>query len=220
MRSDAILQSRLDDVCAAGWDIWEQFDRTVRERDFHPFIPADYEIVRAALLTHRAPGARFLEWGSATGVITIMADMMGFEAYGIELDGALVATARTLAARFGSDARFVAGSFLPTGYRWQAREVDETTGNTGAGPSGYLQLGRALGDFDVVFGYPWGGEAPMMLDLMQRYGSPDALLLLNDTNDGVRAYRRGVPLDRSRVSPALSTGISDDGTSRRSNRRR
>lgn len=188
---DMTVTARLDAVCEAGWEIWEQFDRTVRERDFHPFIAADYDVVRAALWTHRAPGARFLEWGSATGVITIMADVMGFEAYGIELDASLVQSARALAARFNSRARFVAGSFLPTGYRWQSREVDETTGNTGSGPSGYLQLGRALGDFDVVFGYPWGGEAPMMLDLMRRYGNPDGLLLLNDTNHGVTAYRGG-----------------------------
>lgn len=190
--TDEGLVARLDAVCEAGWDIWEQFDRTVRERDFHPFIAADYDVVRAALWSHRAPGARFLEWGSATGVITIMADVMGFDAYGIELDASLVSTARALAARFNSRAQFVAGSFLPTGYRWQSRAVDETTGNTGAGPSGYLQLGRALGDFDVVFGYPWGGEAPMMLDLMRRYGNPDGLLLLNDTNHGVTAYRGGV----------------------------
>jgi len=30
-----------------------------------------------------------------------------------------------------------------------------------------------------------------MLDLMKRYGNPDALLLLHDTNEGVRAYRGG-----------------------------
>jgi hypothetical protein len=66
------------------------------------------------------------------------------------------------------------------------------------GESGYLQLGRALDDFDVVFAYPWGGEAAMMQDLMKRYGRDDALLLLHDTNDGVRGYRRGreIPLGR------------------------
>jgi hypothetical protein len=52
-------------------------------------------------------------------------------------------------------------------------------------------LGRALEDFDVVFGYPWGGEKPIMLDVMQQYGGRDALLLLHDTNEGVRAYRGG-----------------------------
>jgi hypothetical protein len=188
---DATVHARLDALCAEGWAIWEHFDRTVREPGFHPFVAADYDAVRAALLRLRAPGRRFLEWGSATGVITIMADLMGFDACGIELDAALVATARRLATRHRSRARFVAGSFLPAGYRWRSPDGDTRTGTIGEGPSGYLQLGRALEDFDVVFGYPWDGEAPLMQDVMRQYGRPDALLLLHDTNAGVRMYRGG-----------------------------
>ena len=190
-RTEQALHARLDALCEEGRAHWERFDREVRETTFHPFVAADYGVVRAALLRLRAPGLRFLEWGSATGVITIMADLMGFDACGIELDAALVATARALATRHGSGARFVAGSFLPTGYRWRRRDGDSRTGTIGEGPSGYLQLGRALDEFDVVFGYPWSGEDGLMQDLMQRYGRPDALLLLHDTNAGVTAYRGG-----------------------------
>jgi hypothetical protein len=185
------LHARLDAVCAAGWALWERFDRTVREQEFHPFVAADYDVVRRALLAYRAPGQRFLELGSASGVITVMADVLGFDAFGIELDSSLVRTARALAIQFASRAQFVVGSFLPTGYRWRSSTGDAGSTTTGDGPSGYLQLGRALDDFDVVFAYPWGGETPMMLDLMRRYGNPDALLLLHDTNDGVRAFRGG-----------------------------
>lgn len=167
----------------------------MRDRDFHSFVAADYDAVRAALMAHRAPGARFLEWGSASGIIAIMADMMGFEAYGIELDASLVTTARALAARVGSQAQFVTGSFLPTGYkRLGGDNASETIGD---GPSGYLQLGRALDDFDVVFGYPWDDDTPLMHDLMRQYGRRNALLLLNDTERGVRAYRGGRELANS-----------------------
>ncbi len=188
---DSDLTARLDALCNEGWALWEQFDTTVRDHEFHPFVAADYDVVRTALVAHRHPGQRFLEWGSATGVITIMADLLGFEAYGIELDGALVTRARALATSFKSRATFASGSFLPTGYRFKPRDGNDDMGTLGDGPSGYLQLGRALGDFDVVFGYPWGGESPVMLDVMQQYGSPDALLLLHDTIRGVRAFRGG-----------------------------
>jgi hypothetical protein len=188
---DALLDSRLDALCKAGWALWEQFEADVRDHEFHPFVAADYDVVRTALVAHRRPGQRFLEWGSATGVITIMADLLGFDAYGIELDGALVTRARALAAAFDSRATFATGSFLPTGYRYMARGGNDDMGTLGDGPSGYLQLSKALGDFDVVFGYPWGGESPVMLDVMQQYGSPDALLLLHDTIRGVRAFRNG-----------------------------
>lgn len=185
------LRTRLEALCAEGWAAWDRFATEVREHHFHPFVAADYEVVQKALIPHRKPGQRFLEWGSATGVITIMADLLGFDACGIELDSSLVATARDLARKFDSRARFAAGSFLPTGYRWQPSDGDGRTGTVGTGISGYLQLGCSLDDFDVVFGYPWGGEEAMMLDLMKCYGRPNGLLLLHTVNDGVRSYRGG-----------------------------
>ena len=185
------LDSRLDALCADGWEIWQRFDETCRRRDFHPFVPADYDVARNLLSSLRAPGRRFLEWGSATGIITIMADMMGFAAYGIEIDAALVATANEVASRHRSAARFTVGSFLPAGYRFRTRDGDGRTGTIAKGPSGYLELGFSLEYFDVVFGYPWAGEEAVMLDVMQRYGRPDALLLLYESDDSPRVYRGG-----------------------------
>ena len=192
---DPVLRARLTALFDEGWEIWERFDREVRVKDWHPFIPADYESVLAGLLPLRRPGLRFLEWGSATGVITIAADLLGFEAYGIELDPDLVRMAEQLAAKVGSNARFAAGSFLPTGYRYRPSDGDGRTGTIGDGESGYLALGHPLEDFDLVFGYPWDGEAPMMLDLMRRYGSPNALFLLNRPN-GVKIFQAGRELPR------------------------
>jgi hypothetical protein len=188
---DAALRVRMAELCAKGWDIWEQFDVDVRGHGFHPFVAADYAGVLAALIRHRGPGLRFLEWGSASGVITIMADLLGFEAYGIELDADLVRTARALATRFESRARFAVGSFLPAGYVWRPIGGDGRIATIGDGASGYRELGHPLDEFDVVFGYPWSGEEPMMRDLMTSYGGSDALLLLNTVNRGVIEYRNG-----------------------------
>jgi hypothetical protein len=185
---DPTLRARIEELCEHGWSRWERFDREVRSRRFHPFVAADYDAVLDALLPLAAPGRRFLEWGSATGVITIMADMLGFAAYGIELDERLVREARELARTRASGARFAAGSFLPSGYRPRSRE--ERLGTIGEGPSGYLELGIPLDDFDVVFGYPWPGEELVMIDLMQEYGARDGLLLLYH-GSGVARYRAG-----------------------------
>jgi hypothetical protein len=171
---------RIAALIEEGRTLFEGFDADVRSRHFHPFIPANYDRVLAVLKDAYRPGLRFLEWGSATGVITIMADLLGYEAYGIELDAELVRTARELAARFDSGARFAVGSFLPTGYVWQTKDGDRRLGTIGHGASGYLELGRPLEDFDVVYGYPWSGEAPMMRDLMRQYGAPGARLILHD----------------------------------------
>lgn len=188
---DDALRARLTALCAAGWDYFERFDREVREREFHSFIASEYEVVRDALIAHRAPGKRFLELGSASGVITIMADLLGFDAYGIEIDSSLVAVARGMAERFDSRARFATGSFFPSGYRHDDPLGDEEGGIIGGGVSAYLELGFGLDDFDVVFGFPWGGQEPVMRDLMRRYGGPGATLLLHSVNDGVQAFRDG-----------------------------
>ena len=177
-----------------GWAIFERFDADVRQKRFHPFVAADYDQVLRALLPLRTTGQRFIEWGSATGVITIMASLLGFEAYGIELDPSLGRIARELAARFHSSAVFVDGSFIPTGYRWRPPTGDGRSGTIGDGPSAYPMIGHALEDFDVVYAYPWGGEEPMMLDLMRAYGRRGGLLLLQG-DGGVRAYRDGRLVD-------------------------
>jgi len=200
---DEALQARLAALCTEGWAIWDRFAENIMERPFHPFVAADYEVVCKTLWPFRRRGLRFLEWGSATGVITIMADMLGFDAYGIEIDSSLNATARDLARQFDSNARFAAGSFLPTGYRWRSRDGDVRTGTLGTGPSAYATLGYSLDDFDMVFAFPWDGEEPMMLDLMQRYGRADALLLLNNATHGIRAYRNGREVSATVVDAAM-----------------
>jgi SAM-dependent methyltransferase len=160
-----------------GQSLFERFDRDVRAQDWHPFVPAAYDRVLDTLLHLREPGLRFLEFGSATGVITIMADMLGYEAYGIELDPALVDMARSLAATFDSRATFVAGSFIPDGYRWVAPSGDTRRGTIGDGASGYSALGMELDSFDYVFAYPWPGEDLMMQDIVRQRGGTRTRLL-------------------------------------------
>lgn len=170
---DPALRVRLTALFRDGRDLWERFDVDVRRREWHPFVPGNYESILGAVLAHRGsrPAGKFLEWGSGMGVVTIMADLLGFEAYGIELDADLVRVARELAARHGSDARFVQGSFLPADYRWRSLSGDERTGTIGAGESAYPELGCLLEDFDLVFAYPWDGEEALMRDLMERHGN-------------------------------------------------
>jgi len=196
------LRQQLATLFHEGWEIWDRFAREDQDNEFHPFVPAEYEGVLEALLPHMGSGLKFLEWGSATGVISVMADLLGFQAFGIELDGKLVEMAETLAARFDSEATFVKGSFIPQGYRWQPAGGDGRLATIGDGPSGYLKLGHHLDEFDVVFAFPWSGEEPMMVDLMASYGSPDATFLLNTVNDGVRVYRGGRLVPRNAQRPA------------------
>jgi hypothetical protein len=181
----------IEEVCEAGRAYWHRFDEEVRQDTWHPFVAADYDSVRDVLLSVHMPGRRFLEWGSATGVVTIMADLIGYDACGIELDPVLVESARTLATRVGSGARFAHGSFIPMGWVWKTRRGDARPGTIGDGPSGYLVLGRALSDFDVVYGFPWPGEEELMLELFRCHGNPEARLLLHSSTGTTTVHHRG-----------------------------
>ncbi len=172
------LRARLDALYEDGWDHFQKFDAEVRRNSFHPFVPADYNEVEKLIAPVAREGLRFLEWGSGSGVITMMADLLGCDAWGIELDPRLVEVARALARKHDSDAQFVAASFLPAGYQYVDPDGGHRTGTLGDGPSGYIEMGRALDDFDVVFGYPWHGEEPVMRDVFRKYGNPDATLII------------------------------------------
>src|SRR5437762_725901 len=94
------LSVKIKSIIAEGKEIARAFEREVRARSFHPFVAADYDVVLRQLLELRRPGASLLELGSATGVITIVADLLGFDACGIEIDGNLVAIARQLVNKY------------------------------------------------------------------------------------------------------------------------
>jgi hypothetical protein len=154
------------------------------------FVPADYPEVYLALKKLRASGAEtFLEWGSGIGTVAIMADMLGYEAYGIEIQPALVARAEALAARFGSKAVFAEGNFIPDDYRWSPEVADEDFNTSFEGGSGYEELGMELGDFDVVYGYPWPGEEALFEDIFDRHARPDAVFVSYHSLDHVLLHR-------------------------------
>ena len=60
---DPELGARIEALCEEGRAFWDRFDAEVRRDDWHPFVAADYDAVRATLASLREPGRRFLEWG-------------------------------------------------------------------------------------------------------------------------------------------------------------
>lgn len=180
------LQTKLTRLIAEGGELARAFDRDVRRKRWHPFVAADYNVVLHELQRLRRPGATFLECGSATGVISIMADLLGFDACGIEIDADLVTVARRLANEYGSGARFAHGSFLPEGYEYRDATGDRRLGTLTHANPGFPQLGLSLEDFEFVFAYPWEGEASLIKDLMERHGGSNAQLLIYGGTQGDR----------------------------------
>ncbi|MHC4078077.1 MAG: class I SAM-dependent methyltransferase [Planctomycetota bacterium] len=187
--SDDTLRLLFEDGAA----IWEEF-RRVRGAHFHPFVPADYAGAYQVLRTLAPRAHSFLELGSGVGVITILADLLGFEAYGIELDPWLVEQAVDLASSHGSRAEFAAGSFVPQDFQDETslQSVDFLT--TTEGQPAYQDLGMELSDFDLVYMFPWPGEEDLHFEMMRRYGRADAFFLLYGGTDGFQLFQGGKPV--------------------------
>ncbi len=159
-----------------GERIWREHRERLGGR-FSSFIPADYEAAYEALLDVRDRGESFVELGSGAGVITILADLLGFDAYGIEIDDWLVGQSTALADSLESDAQFVAGSFVPV---WLREEVEHMPADFLAeteGADAYEELGMQLRDFDVIYDYHWPEQADLHADLLARCGRPGAVVL-------------------------------------------
>ncbi len=111
-----------------------------------------YQSLRAIVEEKLAPGNSFCEWGSGFGVVASLAGMLGFDAYGIEIDKNLYDASRSLASEFELPVQFIHGNFV---HRDDFKTVNEFATE---GASASQKLGLDVYEFDVVFAYPWPSE--------------------------------------------------------------
>lgn len=83
------------------------------------YVCSDYQFVWSVLWEIRgrfgeSAEPSFCEWGSGLGVVTGMAEILGFRASGIEIDATLAEQSRELLKRHGLQATIVTGSYLET----------------------------------------------------------------------------------------------------------
>ncbi len=82
--------------------------------DCFDFVPSDYQVVNSVLDT--MPRGRFCEWGSGIGIVTGLADMLGFDARGIEINEQMAVASRELLADFGLSATIETGDYFDISY--------------------------------------------------------------------------------------------------------
>lgn len=167
------------------------------------FVPADARAVHAALAhitrLDLPVGRVFCEWGSGLGVATCLAAMLGYEAYGIEIEPELSALASGLAADHGIAAHILTESYFPEGYESYAGTgtTELLTPAMEAGGNHRLQAGiRYPGmdfdtdEIDVFYVYPWPSEQEMMLELFDEVASDGAILLAYHGDGEVAGYKK------------------------------
>jgi hypothetical protein len=168
------------------YEIWERFEK---DDGFEAYVPADYAAVLVSLQGLQGKATSILEWGSGLGVVTIMASRMGFDAYGIEIAPQLIDHARDLAAKYGPNALFAQGSFVPNDYSWNPEMGEDGTRTDFDAPDGYDQFDMRLDDFDVVYAYPWPDEHAVFADMLRGRGRPGGIFLTYDVREGMQKKR-------------------------------
>ncbi|HYV35712.1 MAG TPA: hypothetical protein VE988_08405 [Gemmataceae bacterium] len=158
------------------------------------FVPSDFEraysILRALSEADLAPGKLFCEWGSGFGVVTCLAALLDFEAYGIEIEGELVDAAQKLADDYGFPVEFACGSFIPKSAEGGMGGTEEYSWLTTEGSNTHQELGLAPDDLDVVFAYPWPDEEQATEYLFQRCAAVGAVLVTYHGGDDFRLRRK------------------------------
>ncbi len=193
MDQPSIHEESLAELIRAGGESWEEF-RSIAGQRHHLLIPCDYAEAYRVLGELSGRATSFIELGSGTGVVTILADLLGFEACGIELEPWLVERSMELAQRFGSRANFAEGSFVPTEYQDEVEHLSVDFLTSAEGACGYDELDQELDDFDLIYSYPWPGEEDWLQELVRRHARPGALLLTYDAGDGFRLVQDGEPV--------------------------
>ncbi|MCP3904313.1 MAG: class I SAM-dependent methyltransferase [Planctomycetes bacterium] len=183
--TDEVLESLVRDGTA-------MFDRLTHDADgkYVNLILADPRGAREALRDLRSGSRSFLELGSGLGVITIIADLLGYDAYGIEIEPRLVDESCRLAESCGSTATFIEGSFVPPDFQEEIDLLSADFNTVTSGADAYEEMGMTIADFDVVYAYPWPDETEWLHSLFRRYAGPHAALLSYSVRDGFEVSRQ------------------------------
>lgn len=172
----------------------ELFAENTRTAPIPAFVPSDfvaaYWALEAIERLSMATGHLFCEWGSGFGVVTGLASLLGFDACGIEIEPALVEEARRLTEQFDIVCEFACGSFIPDDAEELAVTSNELAWLSTDERDVYGDLQLTVGDFDIVYAYPWPDEQDILGELFHRFAAEGALLCTFESPEEVLVRRK------------------------------
>jgi hypothetical protein len=188
--------ARLIETCSRGWERFFADNDDLAPR----FVPSVPEIVYAALQEvtkqNLPPNRVFCEWGSGFATATCMAALLGYQAYGIEIEAELVSLSRAIARRLRLPVEIICTSIFPQGYGLHA----------GVGGTALVQPGSVnhhnrrarryhgmdidIADIGLFFVYPWPEERELMQELFDAVAAAEAILIAYYTDKKICVFRK------------------------------
>ncbi len=182
---------------------WDQFFASQSKRRFTRFLPSDAALVFAAMdwVTRHdlVLGRVFCEWGSGLGTATCLAALLGYEAYGIEIESELAEFSREMAHALNIPVEIFCTSYIPEGYESYSGVGGEdlvkfeTFSYPGAAidhEPRYDGMDIAIAAIDLFFVYPWPDEQELMQKLFDAVAVEGAILLAYYSAREICVYRK------------------------------
>lgn len=192
--------ARLLDTCSRGW---ERFFADTDDHQAPRFVPSIPEIVFSALeevtKQNLPPKRVFCEWGSGFATATCIAALLGYKAYGIEIEEELVRLSRAIARRLRIPVEIICTSMFPEGYDMYAG-VDGATlmtptlfskhNDMDKRPLRYDGMDVDIAEIGLFFAYPWPEEQTLIQELFDAVAGEGAILVSYHNDKKVCVFRK------------------------------
>ena len=128
-----------------------------------------------------------------------MAAMLGYKAYGIEIEEELVRLSKALAQRLRIPVDMICTSMFPKGYHSCSgvegaelvkSESCRDQNDEGRCPLRYDGMDIDIAEIGLFFAYPWAEERALIQDLFEAVAAPGAILVVYHTDHDIRVCRK------------------------------
>lgn len=156
------------------------------------FVPSRLDDIAEALRAVLPPVSgcrRLVALGCGLGAELLLAQALGYEAVGVEIDAELARRAAELAAEMGTSVRVVSGNFIPPGFAFSPSAAS-IRNESFADEGPYVGAEAGLQTCEVWVATPWPSTESVIVELFSALAAPSAILVIYPGMTPATIYRR------------------------------